>query len=90
MPSIITSRVKPTARNSGAIRMRPAESISTSEALPRKMRCQARADIGHAAICSRWLPKQVAEKAGGNRADAWSASRAFTLDRQRVAMLGGY
>ena len=54
IPSNITSRDKPAAfRNSGEIRMRPAESISTSDALPRKIRCHTRADIGHAAIFSR-------------------------------------
>ena len=54
IPSNITSRDKPAAfRNSGEIRIRPAESISTSDALPRKIRCQTRADIGQAAIFSR-------------------------------------
>src|SRR5690606_30823214 len=56
MPISMMSRVSPTAaRSSGAIRMRLAVSNSTSEALPRKMRCQARAEIGHLAISSRRL-----------------------------------
>src|SRR5690606_7853956 len=56
MPISMMSRVSPTAaRSSGAIRMRLAVSNSTSEALPRKMRCQARAERGHLPISSRRL-----------------------------------
>ena len=55
-PSSITSRVIPEAlRSSGAIRTRPEPSNSTSCALPSNSRCSARADMGKAAICSRFF-----------------------------------
>ena len=56
MPSNMASRVIPAAeRSSGATRMRPEPSISTSCALPSNRRCNARACIGKAAICSRLI-----------------------------------
>jgi hypothetical protein len=69
MPSIITSFSRPTAlRSSGEISTRPDPSISTSQALPRKMRCHARADIGQAAIFRDVLPTPGAGRTTGNRA----------------------
>ena len=73
MPSSITSRVRPaTARSSGAISTRDEASISTSIALPRKMRFQPlgvhrqRRDA-----CRGTSPTPGAERSSGSLPGAW-------------------